>query len=114
MPPRTSPQKILVADDDRTIRHALVKLLKTSGYEVSAVGDGLSAWQQIEETKFDVVFLDVWMPGLTGLEVLARLRTGKNRPKAIVMTSDGTPETLLRAVREQAYDYISKPFAPMD
>jgi CheY-like chemotaxis protein len=114
MPPRRSPHKILVADDDRTIRHTLAKLLEASGYAVSAVGDGLSAWRHIEQTKFDVVFLDVWMPGLTGLEVLARLRTGENRPKAIVMTSDGTPETLLRAVREQAYDYISKPFAPKE
>jgi anti-sigma regulatory factor (Ser/Thr protein kinase) len=52
------------------------------------------------------------MPHLSGLEVLARIRTATNRPKVIVMTSDGTSETLLRAVKEQAYDYLSKPFPP--
>jgi anti-sigma regulatory factor (Ser/Thr protein kinase) len=54
------------------------------------------------------------MPKLTGLEVLARIRTGAHHPTVIVVTSDGTPETLLRAIREQAYDYISKPFAPKE
>ena len=52
------------------------------------------------------------MPKLTGLEVLARVRAGESHPKIIIMTSDGTPETVLRAIREQAYEYLSKPFPP--
>ena len=64
--------------------------------------------------SFDLVFLDIWMPKLTGLEVLARVRAGESRPKIIIMTADGTPETLLRAIREQAYEYLSKPFPPKE
>jgi anti-sigma regulatory factor (Ser/Thr protein kinase) len=52
------------------------------------------------------------MPGMSGLEILGRIRDSATHPKMIVMTSDDTPETLLRAVREQAYDYIGKPFPP--
>jgi CheY-like chemotaxis protein len=70
--------------------------------------------RNIQKKSFDLVFLDIWMPKLTGLEVLARVRAGKSRPKIIIMTSYGTPETLLRAIREQAYEYLSKPFPPKE
>jgi len=64
--------------------------------------------------SFDLAFLDIWMPGLTGLEVLARVRIGESRPKMVIMTSDGTPESVLSAVREQAYEYLNKPFQPKE
>ena len=104
--------RILIADDDTAIRHGISKLLANVGFDVSEAADGNSALKAIHEQNYDLVFLDVWMPQLSGLEVLARIRAGTNRPKVIVMTSDGTSETLLRAVKEQAYDYISKPFPP--
>ena len=88
-------------------------MLKKAGYAVTAVKDGAEALRNIEQTNFDLAFLDIWMPGLTGLEVLARVRAGKFHPKIIIMTSDGTPESLLRAIREQAYEYLSKPFPPI-
>ncbi|MGB6975238.1 MAG: response regulator [Terracidiphilus sp.] len=105
-------RRILVADDDAAIRHGISRLLENAGFEVSEAADGLAALNAIQEEPFDLVFLDIWMPQLSGLEVLARIRTGTSRPKVIVTTSDGTPETLLRAVKEQAYDYLSKPFPP--
>ena len=104
--------RILVADDDRTTRFAISNMLKKAGYAVTAVKNGAEALRNIERKSFELAFLDIWMPELTGLEVLARVRTGKSHPKVIIMTSDGTPETLLRAVREQAYEYLSKPFPP--
>lgn len=104
--------RILVADDDAAIRHGISRLLENAGFEVSEAADGLAALNAIQEKQFDLVFLDIWMPHLSGLEVLARIRTGTNRPKVIVTTSDNTSETLLRAVKEQAYDYLSKPFSP--
>jgi len=55
------------------------------------------------------MLLDVWMPRMNGLELLAKLRTAKNRPRVVVMTSDDAPETLLKAVREQAFKYVHKP-----
>jgi CheY-like chemotaxis protein/anti-sigma regulatory factor (Ser/Thr protein kinase) len=107
-------ERILVADDDRTTRFAISSMLKKAGYAVTAAKDGAEALRNIQKKSFDLVFLDIWMPKLTGLEVLARVRAGKSRPKIIIMTSYGTPETLLRAIREQAYEYLSKPFPPKE
>jgi DNA-binding response OmpR family regulator len=106
--------KILVADDDRATRFAISSMLRKAGYGVTAVKDGAEALREIERNSFDLAFLDIWMPGLTGLEILARVRASKSHPKIIMMTSDGTPETLLHAVREQAYEYLSKPFPPKE
>ncbi len=105
-------RKVLIADDDAATRHGVARLLENAGFQVSEATDGVGALSAIQEKPFELVFLDIWMPRLSGLEVLARIRTGANRPKVIVMTSDGTSETLLRAVKEQAYDYLSKPFLP--
>jgi two-component system, OmpR family, response regulator len=106
------PQKILVAEDDRTTRYAITKMLRGAGYEVATAKDGTDALRKIQRMTFALAFLDIWMPGMSGLEVLAHVRAGASRPKVIVMTSDSTPETMLRAVREQAYEYITKPFPP--
>jgi len=108
------PAKILVADDDRTTRFAISSMLKNAGYAVTAVKDGAEALRSIQQNSFDLAFLDIRMPKLTGLEVLARIRAGESHPKIVIMTSDNTPETLLRAVREQAYEYLTKPFPPKE
>ena len=108
------PHKILVADDDRPTRFAISSMLKKAGYAVTAVGDGAEALRRIQKTNFALAFLDIWMPELTGLEVLARVRAGESHPKVIIMTSDGTPDNVLRAIREQAYEYVSKPFPPKE
>jgi CheY-like chemotaxis protein len=105
---------ILVADDDRTTRFAISSMLRKAGYAVTAVKDGAEALRNIQRKPFDLAFLDIWMPELTGLEVLARVREGEAHPKIIMMTSDATPETLLRAIREQAYEYLTKPFPPKE
>jgi|SRR5215469_5321812 len=110
----TSVHKILVADDERTTRFAVSSMLKKAGYRVTTAKDGAEALRKIRQTSFDLAFLDVWMPGLTGLEVLARVRASESQPKIVIMTSDGTPETILRAIREQAYEYLTKPFPPKE
>jgi CheY-like chemotaxis protein len=114
MSPSPARAEVLVADDDRTTRFAISSMLKKAGYAVTAVKNGAEALRNIQRRNFDLAFLDIWMPQLTGLEVLARVRAGESHPKIVIMTSDGTPETLLRAVREQAYEYLSKPFPPKD
>ena len=105
---------ILVADDDRTTRFAISSMLRKAGYAVTAVKNGAEALRNIQRKPFDLAFLDIWMPELTGLEVLARVGEGESHPKIIMMTSDATAETLLRAIREQAYEYLSKPFPPKE
>jgi CheY-like chemotaxis protein/anti-sigma regulatory factor (Ser/Thr protein kinase) len=105
-------KKILVVEDDRTTRFMLSTILKNEGYEVATSGDGVLGLRQMRKQQFDLVLLDIWMPKMNGLELLARIRAEGINTKAIVMTSDDTPETLLRAVREQAWQYLSKPIEP--
>ena len=103
-------QRILVVEDDRAIRHLVGEVLKTAGYSVETAGDGVEGLARIKEQKFDLVILDIWMPKMNGLDVMAELRKDPSAPRVIVMTADNTPETLLRAIREQAYRYVAKPF----
>ncbi|HET9480277.1 MAG TPA: response regulator [Candidatus Polarisedimenticolia bacterium] len=105
-------RKILVVEDDRALRVATTRMLEAEGYVVTGAADGLEGIARAERARFDLVLLDVGLPGLDGLEVLARLRQLAQPPRVVVMTADDTPETMLRAVREQAYDYLTKPFPP--
>ena len=109
---RPSRQKILVADDDATTRQAIAGMLRNANYDVKVAKDGAEALNKVRRTRFDLVFLDIWMPGVTGLDALAQIREVETHPKVIIMTSDNTPKNVLRAVREQAYEFISKPFPP--
>lgn len=102
-------KRILVVDDDRTTRHLVQGILKKAGYGVGLCADGSEALEAMGKSAFDLVLLDVWMPHMTGLDVLSQMGKLRNAPPAIVMTTDDTPETLLRAVREQAYDFVHKP-----
>src|ERR1700719_104998 len=110
-PNRTSA-RILVADDDNALRHAIVKMLESCGYQVQNFDNGADALNAIQQDSFDLAILDIWMPRMSGLEVLSHLRNAQAKPRIIIMTSDETPESLLRAVQEQAYDYLAKPFPP--
>jgi DNA-binding response OmpR family regulator len=101
--------RILVVDDDRTTRHLVQNVLSNAGHATSVAEDGVAALEALRAERFDILLLDVWMPRMNGLELLARLRTRKTRPRVVVMTSDDTPETLLKAVREQAFDVVRKP-----
>ena len=105
-------KKILVVDDDRTTRRLVALQLRRAGYEVAEAGDGKKALERVGREAFDLVLLDVWMPGMDGLEVLGRLRDAKERPRVVMMTADDASDTLLRAIREQAYRYLAKPIEP--
>lgn len=103
---------ILVVDDDRTTRHLIRLQLRSAGFAVETATDGATALARLRSKPYDLVLLDVWMPGMDGLEMLARLRAEPSHPKVVVMTADGTSETLLRAIREHAYRYVTKPVEP--
>ncbi len=104
--------RILVVDDDRVTRHVLRKVLTAAGFSTSIAKDGVAALRALRNRRFDLLLLDVWMPRMSGLDLLARLRSRKTRPRVVIMTSDDTPETLLTAVRDQAFMYLHKPIAP--
>jgi CheY-like chemotaxis protein/anti-sigma regulatory factor (Ser/Thr protein kinase) len=102
-------KQILIVDDDRTTLYVLQNLLNAAGYSTRTAMDGVEALTLLGAESFDLLLLDVWMPRMNGLEVLAQLRSRRRKPRVVVMTSDDTPETLLRAVREQAFKYVQKP-----
>jgi DNA-binding response OmpR family regulator len=105
-------QKILVVDDDRVTALILKKTLTAAGFAASVAKDGVEALKALGTRQFDLLLLDVWMPRMNGLQVLAELRTRKSQPRVVVMTSDDTPETVLKAVRDQAFRYVHKPIEP--
>src|SRR5437016_7947141 len=102
--------RILVADDEDGLRWVLEKGLRQAGYEVVAVKDGTSALGAFEAEPFDVVFLDVRMPGLDGLTALGRLREIRGDACVVVMTAHGTMDTAIQAMQRGAYDYLGQPF----
>ena len=104
-------KSVLVVDDDRVLRLALTRLLAPS-YAVEEASDGPEALAKLASRSFDLVLLDIGLPGLSGLEVLARMPNDGSHRRVIMMTADDTPEALLNAIRNQAYDYIVKPFPP--
>jgi CheY-like chemotaxis protein/anti-sigma regulatory factor (Ser/Thr protein kinase) len=105
-------RRILIVDDDRALRLALTGLLRDAGYVVEQAADGAGALNVLSRGGIDLVLLDVILPGMNGLDVLAQARGLEHFPRVVMMTADDAPETLLRAVRGQAYRYLRKPFAP--
>jgi CheY-like chemotaxis protein/anti-sigma regulatory factor (Ser/Thr protein kinase) len=102
--------RILVVDDDRTTRLVMRKVLTRAGFTASDAEDGVEALKALRgRRRFDLILLDVWMPRMNGLELLTELRTLASPPRVVVMTSDDAPETLLQAVRGQAFSYVHKP-----
>lgn len=109
-----TPARLFIVEDDPALRRLLESLLRGEGYEVASAADGNAAFETLVREHFDLVLIDVWLPGPSGPEVLARLRRAGRPARAIVMTGDPTPETVLKAVREHALQYIAKPFTPDD
>jgi len=107
-----SRRRILIVDDDRALRHVLAALLTDAGHVVEQAGDGPDAIARLDEGGFDIVLLDINLPSVSGLDILAHARRAVSPPIVIMMTADDTPATLLSAVRRQAYRYLRKPFAP--
>lgn len=105
-------RRILIVDDDRALRHVLAGLLTSAGHTVEQAADGHQAIERIDAGGWHIVLLDIGLPGVSGLDVLAHARAAASPPIVIMMTADDTPETLLTAVRRQAYRYLRKPFAP--
>jgi two-component system nitrogen regulation response regulator GlnG len=106
----TDGARILIADDEDSLRWVLDKGLRQVGYDVTSVKDGDSALRAFAEAPFDLVFLDIRMPGMDGLTALGKLRELRSDAQVIVMTAHGTMETAIQAMQRGAYDYLAKPF----
>lgn len=102
--------KLLVVDDEQTICWGLSRLGRTMGHVVVTASSAETALQAAARETFDVVVLDVRLPGMSGLEAMARLRRHTGPIPIIVMTAHGDLPTAVEAVRNQAFDYVLKPF----
>jgi two-component system response regulator AtoC len=102
--------KVLVVDDERGARLALEVPLRLSGYQVAAATGGREAITLGQKNSFDVVLTDVYMPDMTGLEVLREFRRLSPATRIIAMTAQGSLEIALQALEEGAFDFIAKPF----
>ncbi len=107
-----SQKKILIVDDDESMRHMLSLILKREGYEVRAVGKGSEVLQLVASESFDFILSDVVMPGMGGLELLQALKEKRVEATVIMMSAYGNLDTAVEAMKRGAYDYISKPFRP--
>jgi two-component system response regulator AtoC len=104
--------KILVADDEKNIREALVKLLKASGWEAEAAENGLAAQRRLQEQAFAGVIADLKMPGMDGLELLTWCRAYGPDVPFVMISAHGEIADAVEAMKRGAHDYITKPFDP--
>jgi len=101
--------RILFADDEAHLRDLMQMELPRLGHEVTVCPDGAAAVKALEKGSFDAALLDIKMPGLTGIEVLAKVRQASPETQVIIMTGHATVDTAVQALRLGAFDYLTKP-----
>lgn len=102
-------KKILIIDDERSIRRALGEILEFEGFEVSDAEDGKQGLELIEKIDFDLVFCDIKMPGMDGMEVLDFIHASHADIPVVMISGHGTIETAVEAIKKGAFDFIEKP-----
>jgi DNA-binding response OmpR family regulator len=104
--------QILVVDDEEAARHSLADILRLEGYQVKTAANGNAAVKAIEAEEFDLILLDLKMPGMGGLEVLQFVSEITPESQVIMLTAHGTMDSAIEALRHGAHDYMLKPAAP--
>jgi two-component system nitrogen regulation response regulator NtrX len=104
-----SAGRVLVVDDEKSIRDALARVLTYNGYAVSEAADGKAALDQVSDGRFDVVFLDIKMPGMDGMEVLKRIRGIDSDLPVLIISGHGSIATAVEATKAGAFNFIEKP-----
>jgi CheY-like chemotaxis protein len=103
---------ILVVDDEKNIRMTMLQSLEPLELPVQTAVNGEEALQMLRECSFELVFLDLKMPGIDGMEVLRRIKAEGAKPRVIIITAHGTIESAVEAMKLGAVDFIQKPFSP--
>jgi two-component system, NtrC family, nitrogen regulation response regulator NtrX len=102
---------ILIVDDEPGVRSALSGVLKDEGYDVEAVDSGEAALERLSRQTYDVVVLDVWLPGMDGLATLARMRERQIETQVVIISGHGNIESAVRAIKMGAFDFVEKPLS---
>ena len=102
---------ILIVDDEPGIRDSLKGVLEDEGYATGMAGSGEVCLQMLDKRPFDVVLLDIWLPGMDGLETLHKIKQADNPPEVIMISGHGTIETAVRATKLGAFDFLEKPLS---
>ena len=103
--------QILIVDDETGIRESLTGILEDESYRTAACASGEECLELLRKSNFDVILLDVWLPGMDGLEALAKIRALNDPPEVIMISGHGTIETAVRATKLGAYDFAEKPLS---
>lgn len=104
-------ERILIVDDEPGVRTTLSAILEDEGFEVAAAETGERGVEAAGAGAFDAVLLDVWLPGIDGLETLSRLRTARCDAAVVMISGHGTIETAVRATKLGAFDFVEKPLS---
>ncbi len=104
-------EHILIIDDERAIQATLKGVLEDEGYRVSVVGSAAEALAGLADEAPDLIFLDIWMPGMDGLEALAEIKQRQPESAVVMISGHGTIETAVKATKLGAYDFIEKPLS---
>jgi two-component system nitrogen regulation response regulator NtrX len=102
---------ILIVDDEPGVRSALGGVLRDEGYDVDAVESGEACLERLTRQAFDVVVLDIWLPGMDGLATLSRMRERQIDTQVVVISGHGNIESAVRAIKMGAFDFVEKPLS---
>ncbi|MGA8151028.1 MAG: sigma-54 dependent transcriptional regulator [Terriglobales bacterium] len=102
---------ILIVDDESSIRQSLAEVLQDEGYAATQADSGEACLEALRKRAFDLVLLDIWLPGIDGLETLEKIREIETAPEVIMISGHGTIETAVRATKLGAYDFLEKPLS---
>jgi two-component system, NtrC family, nitrogen regulation response regulator NtrX len=104
-------EHILIVDDEAAIRESLQGVLEDEGYKVATSPSGEDGLELLRKSSFELVLLDIWLPGIDGLETLGKIRELDDPPEVIIISGHGTIETAVRATKLGAYDFAEKPLS---
>ncbi len=102
--------RVLIVDDEEPVRRLLSRELQRKGFSTDTANDGNDALRKLKKESFDVILLDIVMPGIDGIDVMKRLRNDPASPAIIVLTGKATVETAVDAMKNGAFDYLTKPY----
>jgi len=102
---------VLIVDDEPGIRQSLTGVLEDDGYKTATAESGEQCLELIKKQEFEVMLLDIWLPGMDGLETLERVREMGNAPEVVIISGHGTIETAVRATKLGAFDFLEKPLS---